>query len=324
MSYEPRRVPWREDIPIRGLRHRLTWWGERTSTPIVLLHGFLDSGATWQFLADQLPRSWTLVAPDWRGFGDSEWAPGGYWFPDYFADLELLLDTLVPQSRARVIGHSMGANVAKIYGGIRPQRLQWLVNLEGLGLARSRAEEAPQRYAQWLDELRDPFREGRYASVEQLASILRMRNPRLTADTAGFIAKAWSRPVESDSTEANARKGAPGKNADSLDALERTGAEVRLRFDPRHRLVNPILYRREEAEACWAKLEIPMLLVTGELSDHRARPATYVTDEQLQKLFRHLRIVTIPGTGHMMHHEDPGSVARHIVEFERACVTAAS
>ena len=281
-------------VQVRGVRHRLTWWGERTSNPIVLLHGFLDSGATWQFLVDRLPASWTLVAPDWRGFGDSEWTPGGYWFPDYFADLEALLDTLVPQSRARVIGHSMGANVAKMYGGIRPQRMQWLVNLEGLGLARTRPEDAPKRYAHWLDEVKDPFKEGRYESLEQLVSILRMRNPRLTADRAEFVAKAWSRP----------EPGSP---------------EVRLRFDPRHRLVNPILYRREEAEACWARLEIPMLLVMGELSDHRTRQAPYATDEQLHALFRKLRLVTVPGTGHMMHHEDPEAVARHIVEFERDC-----
>ena len=290
MSYEPRRVPWQEDVEVRGLRHRLTWWGERTSNPIVMLHGFLDSGATWQFLADYLPASWTLVAPDWRGFGDTEWGPGSYWFPDYFADLDVLLDLLVPQSRARVIGHSMGANVAKMYGGIRQQRMQWLVNLEGLGLARTRAEEAPKRYAQWLDELRDPFKSGRYASAAQLASVLRMRNPRLTVDASEFIAKAWSRP---------------------------DGDEVVLRFDPRHRLVNPVLYRRDEAEACWERLEIPMLLVTGELSEHRSRNSTYTTDEQLHAMFKHVRIVTIPGTGHMMHHEDPQSVARHIIEFER-------
>lgn len=299
MSYEPRRVPWQEDVQVRGLRHRLTWWGERTSNPIVLLHGFLDCGATWQFLVDCLPPSWTMVAPDWRGFGDSEWVPGGYWFPDYFADLDVLLDSLVPQSRARVIGHSMGANVATMYGGIRPQRLQWLVNLEGLGLARTRPEEAPKRYAHWLDEVRDPFKEGRYDSIQQLTSILRMRNPRLTADASEFIAKAWSQPV-----------------ADS--------GEVRLRFDPRHRLVNPTLYRREEAEACWSRLEVPMLLVMGELSDHRARHTSYATEEQLHALFRKLQLVTVPRTGHMMHHEDPEAVARHIVAFERDCVSSGS
>jgi pimeloyl-ACP methyl ester carboxylesterase len=288
MTYEPKRIPWQEDVDVRGLRYRLTWWGERTSTPVVLLHGFLDSGATWQFLVDCLPSSWTLVAPDWRGYGDTEWAPGGYWFPDYFADLDVLLDRLAPQSRAKVIGHSMGGNVAKMYAGIRPQRLQWLVNLEGLGLVRSRPEEAPKRYAQWLDEVRDPFQRGRYESVEELASILRMRNSRLSVEASEFIAKAWSRP---------------------------DGNEIVLRFDPKHRQVNPILYQRDEAEACWARMEAPMLLVTGELSDHRARHTPYITDEKLHALFKTLRIVTIPNTGHMMHHEDPATVARHIVEF---------
>jgi len=253
----------------------------------VLLHGFLDTGATWQFLADYLPSSWTLVAPDWRGFGDTEWAPGGYWFPDYFADLDALLDHLVPRSRARVIGHSMGANIAKMYSGIRPQRLQWLVNLEGVGLARTQADQAPGRYAQWLDEVRDPFKPGRYESAEQLATILRMRNPRLTAAASEFIAKAWSHPVHGG---------------------------VELRFDPRHRQVNPILYRRDEAEACWARVAAPMLLVTGEVSEHRTRHgATHPTEQ---------RTVTIPGCGHMMHHEDPATVAKHIVAFERDCAAS--
>jgi pimeloyl-ACP methyl ester carboxylesterase len=299
MSYEPRRTPWQEDIEIRGLRHRLTWWGERTSDPIVLLHGFLDSGATWQFLVDCLPPEWTFVAPDWRGFGDSEWTPGGYWFPDYFADLEVLLDVLTPQNRARVIGHSMGANVAKMYGGIRPKRLRWLVNLEGLGLARTRPDEAPERYAQWLDEIREPFKEGRYASVGELASILRMRNPRLARPISEFLAEAWSRVVATD-----------------------TGSEVRLKFDPSHRLVNPILYRREEAEACWARLEAPMLLVLGEQSDIGKRHLPNMKDEDWRALFKRIRIVTIPGTGHMMHHEDPEAVAKHIVDFEHECVSS--
>jgi pimeloyl-ACP methyl ester carboxylesterase len=95
-----------------------------------------------------------------------------------------------------------------------------------------------------------------------------------------------------------------------------------LRFDPRHRLVNPILYRRQEAEACWAQLEAPMLLVLGELSDIRARQMAYATEERLHQLFKQVRIVTIPGTGHMMHHEDPATVAEHIVAFERDCAAA--
>ena len=294
MSYQPLRAPRLEEVTVRGLRHRITWWGERTRTPVLLLHGFQDCGATWQFLADCLPSSWSLAAPDWRGCGHSEPAPGGYWFPDYFADLEALLDVLAPDGPARLIGHSMGANVAQMYAGIRPERLAWLVNLEGFGLSRTAPDEAPSRYARWLDELRQPLREGRYRSVAQLASLLRSRNPRLDPDRAEFVARAWTRP---------APKGSGSR-------------EVELLFDPRHRLINPVLYRREEAESCWARVRCPVLLVKGDADDGRSANAR-AGAEGLSAHIKQLEIVTVPGAGHMLHHEQPESVARRIIAFDR-------
>ncbi|MBV8740682.1 MAG: alpha/beta hydrolase, partial [Sinobacteraceae bacterium] len=295
------------------LKHRLLWWQGEDRTPVVLLHGYMDSADTWQFLVDALPQDWTLAAPDWRGFGHSEWAPGGYWFPDYLADLEALLALLCPESPAGVIGHSMGANVAALYAGIREQRLQWLINLEGVGLQPTQPQEAPARYAQWLDEVRagapasvavaaggTPTRteaatgtgtaSGNYRSVEQLAQLLMRRNPRLPAERAGFLARAWTCPDEHS-------------------------GGVRLVFDPRHRWVNPVLYRREEAEACWLRMRCPMLLLTGSLSAHRERRERYFGDELLRTAFDAARAVSLPGVGHMMHHEDPAAVAQAIVSF---------
>jgi len=300
MSYESRRAPHTEILTVRGLRHRVTWWGDRAPTPVVLLHGFQDCGATWQFLADRLPRDWPLAAPDWRGFGHSEWAPGGYWFPDYFADLEALLDMLVPGAPARIIGHSMGANVAQIYAGVRPQRVAWLVNLEGFGLPATQPPDAPDRYARWLDELRQPLREGRYRSVEQLAGFLRSKNPRLTAERAEFVASAWTRPAPT----------ASGPD------------DVELRFDPRHRLVNPVLYRREEAQACWARVAAPVLLAMGDTSDTRSQTLRAAAEE-MRAYVPNLRLVAVPGAGHMLHHEEPKVLAGHIVEFDRLSLRAA-
>jgi len=303
MTQQIRRVPRYEELTVRGLSHRLTWWGERTETPIVLLHGFLDCGATWQFLADELPDDWSLVAPDWRGFGHSAWAPGGYWFPDYLADLEVLLGFLSPDSPARIVGHSMGANVAQLYGGIRPARLAWLANLEGLGLPRTAPQEAPGRYARWLDQLRQSPRVNRYASVAQLAEVLRLRNRRLTPERAEFIARAWTRPA-------------------ARGTGERAG-EIELLFDPRHRLVNPILYRRDEAEASWARIQAPVLLCTGEESEYRSTQPEIASAEAWRAWIPNLRIVTLPGVGHMMHHEDAATLARHIVEFDRDSLATA-
>ena len=318
-AYTPLRVPCHEERVVRGLRHRVTWWGERSETPVVLLHGFMDCGATWQFLADCLPSSWSLAAPDWRGFGHTERAAGAYWFPDYFADLEALLDALVPHAAARVIGHSMGANIALMYGGIRPERLAWIASLEGFGLARTGAQDAPLRYTKWLDELRQPVRNGRYRSAAQLASVLRARNPRLTAERAEFVARAWSRPAEPDSSSSPSPGGSSG--GDSGSAPD-SGPEVELLFDPRHRLVNPVLYRREEAEACWARIAAPVLLARGDAGGDRSVHMRAAAEE-MRTHIRNLEIVAVPGAGHMLHHEAHEVLAGRIVEFARRqdCLT---
>jgi len=291
-EYVPRR-PWRDEVvPIRGLDTHLTWWGERNDNPVVLLHGFMDAGRTWQFLVDCLPQSWTCVAPDWRGFGESARSQGPYWFADYFADLEALLDVLNPRAALRVIAHSMGGNIASMYAGVRPQRLAWLADLEGIGLPRNVGELAVQRYARWLDQLREPRKERHYESIEQLASILAGRNTRLGLARARFIARAWTR---------------------------RVAQGYELASDPFHGLVNPTLYRREDAESCWREVAAPVLMLFGEQSEFRDRLGADGSDSKLHAMFRDLRIATVAAVGHMMQHEDPGAVAEHIVRFADRC-----
>jgi pimeloyl-ACP methyl ester carboxylesterase len=287
----PGRVPWHETVTVRGLRHRLTWWGPRSATPVVLLHGWMDTGDTWQFLVDRLPADWSCLAPDWRGFGGTEWPADGYWFADYFADLEALLDHVCPGEPVRLIGHSMGGNVASMYAGIRPRRVRWLVNVEGVGLKRSSPEDAPARYAEWLDQLKEPAQSRRYASIEPVVNFIVARNPAMPRDRAEFLARAWTRP---------------------------DGEGVTMGFDPRHRNVSAMLFRREEAEACWRRIEAPVLLFLGERSEIRPRIGPDGSDEYFHSMYRDLRLVTVPGVGHMMHLEDPETLARHIAEFAAA------
>lgn len=290
VPYVPRSVPVHEDLVLRGLRHRITRWGPASRSPIVLLHGFLDTAESWQFLVDELPADWSLVGLDWRGFGGSDWQAGGYWFPDYLADLEALLAMVADAAPVRVIGHSMGGNVAALYDGIRPGRLRWIANLEGFGLPDTRADDAPARYGRWLDELAKPSRQTTYASPADLAKFLQVRNPRLTSVRAAFLARAW---------------------------LRSDGSRWRLAADPRHRLVNPVLYRREETLACWRRGTAPMLLLLGARSEYLARLGEHGSDGHLRAAFPNAMIETLAGTGHMMHHEDPAAVARAIERFAR-------
>jgi pimeloyl-ACP methyl ester carboxylesterase len=255
----------------------------------VLLHGYLDSGATFQFLVDAFQDARAVVAPDWRGFGRSEWVGGPYWFPDYLADLEALLDEVSPGAPATLVGHSMGGNIAALYGGIRPERVGRIVNLEGFGLPRTQPDAAADRYRRWLDALKEPQGFQRYPSLEQFAAVLARRNPRLGTERAAFIAASWARPLADGGYTVSA--------------------------DPAHKLVNPVLYRREEAEACWRRCVAPMLLVLGGRSEFRAHLGADGTDEYLRGLYPNVTIATIPAAGHMLHHEEPEAVAALIEDF---------
>ena len=128
------------------------------------------------------------------GFGASDWSGYGYWFPEYFADLDQLLDRLCADAPARLVGHSMGGNIALIYSGIRPERVRRVVSLEGFGLPRSRPAEAPDRLRDWLQQLRAPPSFGEYQDDHELARRLQRGNPRLEPEIAMFIARAWARP----------------------------------------------------------------------------------------------------------------------------------
>jgi pimeloyl-ACP methyl ester carboxylesterase len=291
-AYRVLREPRHEILRVRGLDIHLTRWGPEPSelvSPIFLLHGWLDTGDTFQFMVDALRQDWSLVAPDWRGFGRSEWPQQGYWFPDYLGDLDALLDQLSPAAPARIVGHSMGGNIACSYAGIRPERVRSVINLEGFGLARTSPAQAPSRLRKWLDQLKTHSERKNYASFEELAGIIRFRYPRFSAAQAAFVAAAW------------------GKLDD--------GGRVRLAGDPRHHWVNPVLYKREDTEACWRELRAPLLMLLGEESDHLARLGADGTTEKIRALFPHLEIARVAGAGHMLHIERPDLVAPLVESF---------
>ncbi len=254
-----------------------------------LLHGFLDTGDTFQFLVDAMVEDLPLVALDWRGFGRSAWPADGYWFPDYLADLDALLRVYSPDAPVRLVGHSMGGNIAGLYAGSRPERVRSVVNLEGFGLPRTRPEQAPRQMRKWLEQVSSVPELPDYASFEELAGRIRHRYPRVSDSRALFIAHSW------------ARREADGR--------------VHLLGDPRHKNVNPVLYRRDEAEHFWRQIRAPMLMVFGELSEFAKALGEDGTDTYFRSLVAGVRTHTIMGTGHMMHLECPEVLAPLIEQF---------
>lgn len=280
-------------VEIRGLRYHCRTWGDPAHPKLFLLHGWMDVSASFQFFVDALAGDWHAIAPDWRGYGLTQWSgTDSYWFPDYLADLDRLLAHFSPGAAVDLVGHSMGGNVASLYAGVRPERVAKLVNLEGFGLPSAGPGEAPARYARWLAELGEPQRFRDYASFDALAERLCASNARLAPERARFLAQHWGKSLPD--------------------------GRVTLRSDPAHKRVNPVLYRLEEAEACWRNVAAPVLWVEGAESEslqrlRRDRPSY---DARL-RCFATLRVHTVPDAGHMLHHDQPHALARIVEDFLR-------
>ena len=264
-------------LPIRGVDYCISEWGNADAPLLVYLHGWADVAATFQFVVDAFKQSWRVVAPDWRGFGKSRCTTASYWFPDYLADLDSLLAQLSPELPVALIGHSMGANVAGLYAGTMPERVRAFVNVEGFGLKDSNPADAPERYRMWIERGRSRPSFGEYSTFDELARVVRERSPRMSEERARHVASCWARR-DDDGT-------------------------VRLRADPLHKLPNPVLYRRAEAEACWRNIKAPVLLVCG--SESRFR----------QRSFPAENVVEIAGAGHMLHLEAPEALAAAAESF---------
>ena len=203
-----------EYVPLRTLNYHVSRWDGADSapdkTPLILLHGWMDVGASFQFIVDVLSEAFVagrpIWAPDWRGFGRTQptTRTDHYVFADYLADLDQLLDHYAPGQPVDVVGHSMGGNIAMLYAGARPERVRRLINLEGFGLPATQPDEAPARYAQWMDELKK-FERGEmnlkpYDSALGVAQRLMKTNPRLPLDKALWLAQHWAERRPSTAT----------------------------------------------------------------------------------------------------------------------------
>lgn len=286
--YEPDRKLRSLCRTIRGVDYHFSEWGDDGAPLFFYLHGWADTGSTFQFVVDALASDWRIVAPDWRGFGRTASRSQSYWFPDYLADLHEILNHFSPQEPVKLVGHSMGGNIASLYAGTMPERVSDLINIEGFGLPDSDPLDAPKRYRQWLEAIEEPPVFSTYPDIESLAMRIQKRNPALSAAQANFVAKQW--------------------------AVEEDGL-VRLRADPNHKLPNPVLYRRAEAEACWRQVSARVLLVYGESSTFAKRLGA---SDPLP--FPNGEVCTIPGVGHMIHFEDAPRMAEHIEFFLKKAV----
>lgn len=278
-----------EHIEVRGLRYGIRHWGDPDAPIVFFLHGWMDSSATFQFVVDALTQSWHVIAPDWRGYGQSEWLSRPYWFPDYYADLHCLLSHYT-KAPARLVGHSMGANIASTYAGLRPERVSQLVMMDFLGLALSSDADASQQLGKWLSALEVAPEMRAYKSHEALARRLLSVNHRLTETRATFLSR-------------------------SVSCIRPDGL-VAMACDPWHKIPAPTPYRVEDSMASWRRISAPVLMLMADQGFVHQRFGND-PDEMRRRLncFKDHQVVSICDAGHNVQHDQPEQVAAALERF---------
>jgi pimeloyl-ACP methyl ester carboxylesterase len=297
--YQARRISRSEFVPIRNLNYHVRLWGQPSGQrpPLVMVHGWMDVAASYQFVVDAFAQDRYVIAPDWRGYGETRVENAdNYWFPDYLADLDFLLDHYAPGQPVDLVGHSMGGNVVMFYAGVRPGRIRRLVNLEGFGMPATRPAQAPGRTARWIDELKGLHRGETglkaYDGPQGVAQRLMKTNPRLGQDKADWLARHWARPNAQGRWE--------------------------ILGDAAHKIVNAQLFRVDEVLEHYQRIGAPTLVV--EASDNSLDQwwqGKYTLDELHERLrsVPDLRRAVIQDAGHMLHHDQPAGLARLIEDF---------
>jgi pimeloyl-ACP methyl ester carboxylesterase len=112
-------------LTIHGLRHHYIRWGDPGNDPVVLLHGLMNNARYWEHIAVELAKTHAVYAPDLRGHGESDHAPGGYLVWAFAMDLRGFIEEMDFEA-FDLIAHSIGSRVAMSYARDHSHRIKHL------------------------------------------------------------------------------------------------------------------------------------------------------------------------------------------------------
>lgn len=260
--------------------HRLRlhfWdWGQDDKPALILLHGGLDHARNWDWVARSLREHFHVYAPDLRGHGNSQWAPGAlYSIAEHVLDLSALID-IIDAFPIYLVGHSLGGVVSSLYSGVYPERVKKLVSIEGLGPPPGHRihRPAPERMRSWIEAIRkSEHKEPRsYPSLEDAVTRMKEANPHLKDEVAEHLTLHGT-----------------NWNAD--------GSLV-WKFDNYARPFGPYGQNLQDVRDTFGQITCPVLLFWGQES-WAADPET---DERAAAIPDH-RFVKVANAGHWVHHD---------------------
>ncbi len=275
-----------EELELRTPHLRLTAraWGPPDGIPVLALHGWLDSAASYDALAPLLSET-RLVALDLPGHGGSEYRPPGvhYHFVDFIPDVVAAADAL-GWERFALLGHSLGGGIASFVAAILPERVTRLAMIEGLGPPTSNPADGPVNLRK---------------AIEQMNALPHKRPPVYPSVEAAIQARC-----EASDLSWAAAATLVGRGLQPLDD------GFGWRTDPRLRFVSPLYLSEPQILAYMGQIQAPALLICGD-------NGYLIKRAYMQERYARIASLTVkilPG-GHHPHLEDPDSCARLLAPF---------
>ncbi len=273
-------VPTGGSVDSGGLRLHYADWGAHASPAVLLLHGFAQSGRSFDFVSLALCDRFRVVALDLRGHGDSDWSPSSdYRRRSHVADVETVVEEL-GLAPVVIVGLSLGGTVGYLLAASRPQLVRALVIVD----IAPRVEAAGARRVRGFVEGRDSF-----ASLEEMVSSVQSFRPgRTDEQLLGSVLR-------------NARRQPDGTYTWKYDPAMRR-PEARPKAGPEE---EALLWDALKAIAC------PTLVVRGAESD-------IVSPASMTEMIRSIpnaRGVEVPRAGHLVPGDNPAGFIRAIGPF---------
>jgi pimeloyl-ACP methyl ester carboxylesterase/heme-degrading monooxygenase HmoA len=187
----------RREVAANGLKLSVVEGGQ--GEPVLLVHGMLETWAMWSRVMPRLADRYRVIAPDLRGFGDSEGTGAGYDKATLAADMLALLDAL-NVGRVHIVGHDFGGQIAYALAAEHRDRVATLSAIEALlpGVdVKPRGDEGKFwlfafHMAPDIPEMLTAGREREY--VRALWDIFVEPNSEVTPEDRAEVERAFARP----------------------------------------------------------------------------------------------------------------------------------
>ncbi|XP_020576665.1 uncharacterized protein LOC110022184 [Phalaenopsis equestris] len=304
-------------VEVNGIKMHVAEKGEG---PVVLfLHGFPELWYSWRHqILSLAARGYRAVAPDLRGYGDTEAPPdiAAYSIFHIVGDIVALIDSL-GEGQVFVVGHDWGAQVAWNLCAFRPDKVKALVNLSAPFMERN-PDVKP------VDGLRAGFGEDLYISRFQEPGKVETHFARIdTLLLMKILLTSFSpKPL------LIADNGSLGRNSEEIrlpswlsehdidyfaSKFSKTGFTGGINY---YRNLN----RNWELLAPWTGIQItvPTKFITGDedLTYHMAAMKDYIEKGGFKRGVPLLEdVIIMKGIGHFINQEKPEEISEHIYNF---------